>query len=87
MLRLGKGRHFGDHQTLQRIMRVSDPRRHKQYERQVRNCEITLWERERENTVLVDSCTNLAQIPVIRLHLLHTGGRLQKLAITTSYGV
>ena len=50
-----KSRLFGDHQTLQHIMRVSDPRLHKQYRRKVRNFDLAVWERERENIVLVGS--------------------------------
>ena len=36
-------------------MRVSDPRLHKQYGREVHNFDIAVWERERENVVLVGS--------------------------------
>ena len=38
-----KSRLFGDHQTLQHIMRVSDPRLHTQYVREFRNFDVAEW--------------------------------------------
>ena len=37
---------FGDHQTLQHIMCVSNPRLHKQYGGEARNFDLAVWERE-----------------------------------------
>ena len=46
-----------------------------------------MWERERENIVLVDSYAKFAQNPTMQSHLLDTADRLlAKLALTTSYG-
>ena len=57
-------------------MRVSDPRLHKQYGREVRNFDLAVRERERENVVLVGSYVKFAQTPVVQSHLLGTGDRL-----------
>ena len=76
-----KSRLFRDHQTLQHIMRVSDPRLHKQYGREVRNFDITAWERERDHIVLVGSYAKFSQNPAMRDHLLDTGDRLLAEAI------
>ena len=57
-------------------MRVSDPRLHEKYGREVRNFDIAVWEHERENNVLVGSYAQLAQTPVVRSHPLDTGDRI-----------
>ena len=57
-------------------MRVSDPRLHKQYGRKVRNFDLAVWERERENIVLVGSYPKFAQKPGMQSHLLDTDDRL-----------
>ena len=57
-------------------MRVFDPRLHRVYGREVRNFDIAVGERKRENVVLVDSYAKFAQNPVILSHLLDTGDRL-----------
>ena len=71
-----KSRLFGYHQTFQPIMRVYDPRLHKQHGRNVRNVDLAVWERERENIVLVGSYVKFAQTPVIQLNRLDTDDRL-----------
>ena len=78
---------FGDHQTLQHIMRVSDPRLHKQYGREVRGFVLAVWERERENVVLVGSYDKFARNPVMQyISWTRATGSSRKLALTTSYG-
>ena len=67
---------FGDHQTLQHTMCVSDPCLHKKYEGKIRNFDLAVWEREREHIVLVGSYAKFAQNPVMQSHLLDTGDRL-----------
>ena len=57
-------------------MRVSDPRLHKHYGREVRNFDLALWERERENIVLVGSYAKFAHNPAIQTHLLDKGDKL-----------
>ena len=57
-------------------MRVSNPRLRKQYGREVRNFDLAVWERERENIVLVDSSAKFAQNPTMQSHFLDTGDRL-----------
>ena len=71
-----KSRLFRYLQTLQHIMRVSVPRLHTQYGREVRNFDIAVWERERENIVLVGSCAKFAQNQVMLSRLLDAGYRL-----------
>ena len=71
-----KSRLFGDHQTSQHVMRVSDPRLHKQYGTEVHNFDLDVWERERENIVCVDSYAKFAQNPAMQSHFLDTGDRL-----------
>ena len=67
---------FGDQQTLQHIMCVSNPRLHKQCGREVRNFVLAVWERERKKMVLVGSYAKFAQNPTTQSHLLDTGDRL-----------
>ena len=43
-------------------MRVSDPRLHKQYGREVRNFDLAVWEHEPENIVLVGSYAKLPKL-------------------------
>ena len=43
-----KSRLFGDYHALQNIMRVSDPKLHKQYGHAVRNFDAIVWEHDRE---------------------------------------
>ena len=57
-------------------MRVSNPRLHKQYGREVRNFDLAAWERERENIVFAGSYAKFAQNPTMQSHLLDTGDRL-----------
>ena len=57
-------------------MRVSDSRLHKQYGREVRIFDFAVWERERENIVVVGSYAKFAQNPAMRTHLLDTGDKL-----------
>lgn len=64
-------------------MHESDPRLPKKYGLEVRNFDITVWEREGENIVLVGSYAKFAQTPVIRYNLLGTGDIL--LAEVSSY--
>ena len=71
-----KSRLFGDHQTLQHIIRVSDPRLYKKHGREVRNFDLAVWGRERENFVLVISYEKVAQTPATRTGLLDTGDTL-----------
>ena len=71
-----KGRLSRDHQTLQHIMRVSNPRLHLQYEREVHNFDLTVWECERENIAIVVSYTKFVRNPVMPSHLLDTGDRV-----------
>ena len=56
-------------------MHVSNPRLHTQYGREVRNFDIAVWERERENIVRADSYAKFAQHPLILSHLLDTGDK------------
>ena len=70
-----KSRLFRDHQSLQHIMRVPDPRVHEQYGRDPRNFDITVWERQRENIVLAGSYAKFAQPLVMISLLLDTRGR------------
>ena len=67
---------FRNHQTLQHIVHVPDTRLHKKYGREVRNFDLAVWERERENIVLVCSYATFAQNPAMRTHLLDTGDQL-----------
>ena len=46
-------------------MRVSNPRLRKQYGREVRNFDLAVWERERENIELVGSYATFAQTPTM----------------------
>ena len=71
-----KSRLFGDHQTLQHVMRVSKPRLHKQYGTEVRSFDLAVWERERENIVFVGSYAKFTPNPTMPSHLLETGDRL-----------
>ena len=57
-------------------MRVSDPKLHKQYGREVQSFDATVWEHERENMVLVGSYAKFAHNSATRQHLLDTGDRL-----------
>ena len=71
-----KSRLFGDQQTLKHIMRVSNPRLHKQYGKVVRYSGLVVWELEREKNVVVGFYTKFAQNPATQSHLLYTGDRL-----------
>ena len=71
-----KARLFGDQDTLRRIMRVSDPIKHKRYGRQVKGFDEAVWERERENVVRVASYYKFSQNPAMRQHLLGTGDKM-----------
>ena len=71
-----KARLFGDANVLQDIMRVSDPRLHKGYGRAVSGFDQTIWERERENIVLVGNYAKFSQNPAMRHHLLGSGDKL-----------
>ena len=76
IFRCRKSRLFGDYHALQNIMRVADPKLHKQYGREVRNFDAAVWEHERENIVLVGSYAKFTQTPGMRHPLLGTGDRL-----------
>ena len=67
---------FGDYRALQNIMRVSNPKLHKQYGCEVRNFDAVVWEPERENIMLVGSYAKFTQNPAMQQHLLGTGDRL-----------
>ena len=56
---------FGVYDALHNIMRVFDPRLHKQYGREVRNFDAVVGEHERENIVLVGSYAKFTQNPVM----------------------
>ena len=64
-------------------MRMSDPKLHEQYGRQVQKIDATVWEHERENMVVGGSYAKFAQTPAMRQHLLDTSDRL--LAETNFY--
>ena len=67
-------------------MRVSNPRLHKQYGRDIRNFDIAVWEYEQDNIARFSSYAKLALHSVImRSHLLDTGDRL--LAEAGPYGL
>ena len=82
-----KTRLFMDHQTLQHITRLSDPHLPKQYGREVRNFDLAVWGRERENIALVGSYASSPKIQSCN-HISWTRptGFSRKLALTTSYG-
>ena len=86
IFRCRKSRLFGDYHALQNIMRVSDPKLHKQYGREVRNFDAVVWKHEREDIVLVGSYAKFTQIPAMRQHLPGTGDRLLAEALKTPSG-
>ena len=67
---------IGDHHALQKGMRVSDPKLHKQYGRALKKNNASTWEHERGNIVLVGSYAKFAQNQAMQRHLLVTGNRL-----------
>ena len=79
-----KNRLFSDYRALQNIMRVSDPKLHKQYGRAVCNFDAIVWEHERENLELVGSYAKFTQNPACnRIFWVPAIGCLQKLAYMT----
>ena len=81
-LRCGKSRLFRDHQTSQHIVHAFDPRLHKQYGREVRNFDIAVWEREREDIVLVGTPSSPKIQSYNHISWTQATGFSQKLALT-----
>ncbi|CAB1101426.1 unnamed protein product [Ectocarpus sp. CCAP 1310/34] len=71
-----KARLVEDHSALQNIMRVSEPALHKKFGRGVRGFDPSLWEHERENTVLTGSYAKFSQNSELRDHLLGSGDKI-----------
>ena len=66
--------------ALQAVVRVSDPKLHKQNARKVQNVYHAVREHERESDVVVGSYYSFAQPPAMPQHLL--GTCLQQLAVS-----
>ncbi|CAB1119198.1 unnamed protein product [Ectocarpus sp. CCAP 1310/34] len=71
-----KARLFGDRCALQNITRVSDPALHKNFGREVRGFDQSLWEQECENVVLTGSYAKLSQNSELRSHLLGSDDKI-----------
>ena len=71
-----KARLFKDHRAVKLIMSSSDPSTHKRVGRGVRNFDIAVWDREKQNAVLSGNYAKFTQNPTMKLHLLSTGNKL-----------
>ena len=71
-----KARLFQDRRAEELIMSSPDPSAHKRVGRGVRNFDNAVWDRVREDTVLVGNFAKFSQNPTMKYHLLSTGTKI-----------
>ncbi|MCA0275203.1 MAG: NADAR family protein [Proteobacteria bacterium] len=68
-----KARLFGDHEIASRILGAGSPKQVKQFGREVRGFDATLWDREKGRIVAEGNKHKFGQNPALRDFLLSTG--------------